>query len=530
MAHGFTYMKVPTLKFNYLREDFLAGISVFLVTIPLCLGIALASGAPLLAGVLSGIVGGLFVGYWSGSEVSVSGPAAGLTVIVLQVIQSLGYESFLVAVILAGVIQFILGYIKAGRLSGFFPNSTIRGMMVAIGVVIILKQIPHALGWDADYEGEFEFSQAADGENTLTEIFAALTHANMGALVISVSCIIFMIFWDKLTTRYQGFFRLFPSALAVILLGVGLNESFTFIKPDWYLGNSPQHMVAFPSFRNWEGIMQAFKFPDFSALTGTAVYIAAITIALVSSLESLITLEAADRIDKDRRYSSPNQELRAQGFGNILCGLLGALPITAVVVRTSTNVFAGAKTRLATIFHGLFLLISVITASSLLRFIPLSCLAALLIVVGFRLANFKIFKKIYKEGLDQFIPFIITVLTIIFTDLLIGIAVGLAVGVNYVLYFNFHSAIKAVRDGKNVLVVFSKDVSFLNKPHLKQILTEVKEGDSVLFDGARAQFIDKDIFTTLQEFKDDGAQRNIDVEFRYIVQRDISKKKSNGII
>ncbi len=523
-------MKVPSLHFRYIREDFLAGISVFLITIPLCLGIALASGAPLFSGVISGIIGGLFVGYWSGSEVSVSGPAAGLTLIVLQAIQSLGYSSFLVAVILAGVIQFCLGHLKAGRLSGFFPNSTIRGMMFAIGLVIILKQIPHALGWDVDYGGGFQFSQSSDGENTLTEIFEAITHFNPGALVISSLCIIVMLIWDKMTSRYGGFFRFFPSALAVILLGIGLNESFALFIPEWYLGRSQQHMVSFPSFRNWEEIRAAFKFPDFNALTNGSVYISAITIALVASLEALISLEATDRIDKDRRFSSPNQELRAQGMGNILCGLLGALPITAVIVRTSTNVFSGARTRLSTMFHGLLLLIGLLTASSLLRHIPLACLAALLIVVGFRLANFKIFRKIYHEGLDQFIPFLITVLAIIFTDLLIGIAVGLAVGINYVLYFNFKSAIKAVRDGKNVLVVFSKDVSFLNKAHLKQILTEVKEGDSVLFDGARAQFIDKDIFMTLQEFKDDGVKRNIEVEFRYIVQRKMSKQKSNGII
>lgn len=523
-------MKIPTLQFKYLREDFLAGFSVFLVTIPLCLGIALASGAPLFAGVLSGIIGGIVVGYWSGSEVAVSGPAAGLTVIVLQGIQSLGFQAFLVAVILAGIIQFVLGWLKAGRLSGFFPNSTIRGMMVAIGLVIILKQIPHALGWDVDYEGEFEFSQSADGENTFTEIMTAVLHINPGAFVISSGCILFLIFWDKLASGKQIFFKFFPSALAVIFFGVGLNELFRIVQPDWYLGNSPQHMVSFPSFKNWDLIMEAFTFPDFSALASSGVYISAISIALVASLESLITLEAADRLDPARRYSSPNQELRAQGISNILCGFLGAIPLTAVVIRTSTNVYSGARTRLATMFHGLLLFISVITAASLLRYIPLACLAALLIVVGFRLVDFRVFKKIYNEGKDQFIPFIITVVTIIFTDLLIGILVGLAVGINYVLYFNFHSAIKAVRDGKNVLVVFSKDVLFLNKPHLKNILVEMKEGDSVLFDGARAQFIDQDIYTTLLEFKQDAGQRNIEVEFRYIVQRNISGKKTNGII
>ena len=523
-------MKIPSLQFKYLREDFLAGVSVFLVTIPLCLGIALASGAPLFAGVLSGIIGGLFVGFWSGSEVSVSGPAAGLTVIVLQSIQSLGYQSFLVAVILAGIIQFILGWLKAGRLSGFFPNSTIRGMMVAIGLVIILKQIPHALGWDVDYEGEFEFSQSADGENTFTEILTALTHINPGAFVISAACILFMVSWDKLASGKQVFFRLFPSALVVIFVGVGLNELFTIVQPGWYLGNSPQHMVSFPSFKNWDLIMQAFNFPDFTSLSNSGVYISAVTIALVASLESLITLEAADRVDPARRYSSPNQELRAQGISNIVCGMLGALPLSAVVIRTSTNVFSGAKTRMATMFHGLLLLISVVAAGSLLKCIPLACLAALLIVVGFKLIDFKVFRKIYNEGKDQFIPFIITIVTIIFTDLLIGILVGLAVGINYVLYFNFHSAIKAVRDGKNVLVVFSKDVSFLNKSNLKKILIDIKEGDSVLFDGARAQFIDQDIFTTLHEFKEDADTRNIEVEFRYIVQRNTSGKKTDGII
>ncbi|TDE16795.1 SulP family inorganic anion transporter [Dyadobacter psychrotolerans] len=523
-------MKFPSVSLKYLREDFLAGISVFLVTIPLCLGIALASGAPLFAGVISGIIGGLVVGYWSGSEVTVSGPAAGLTVIVLQAIQSLGYQSFLVSVVLAGVIQFILGWLKAGTLSSFFPNSTIRGMMVAIGLVIILKQFPHALGWDVDYEGEFEFSQQSDGENTFTEIFSALTHVNSGAFIISSACILFLVFWDKLAVGKQTFFKLFPSSLAVIFVGVGLNELFRILHPDWYLGTSPQHMVSFPSFRSWDVIMNSFVFPDFAALTSSGVYVAALTIALVASLESLITLEAADRVDHDRRYSSPNQELRAQGISNILCGLVGALPITAVVIRSSTNVFSGARTRLATMFHGLFLLISLITAGSLLQRIPLACLAALLIVVGFKLVDFKVFKKIYKEGKDQFIPFIITIVTIIFTDLLIGILVGLAVGVNYVLYFNFHSAIKAVRDGKNVLVVFSKDVSFLNKSNLKKILIDIKEGDSVLFDGARAQFIDQDIFTTLQEFKADADTRNIEVEFRYIVQRNISRKKKDGIV
>lgn len=523
-------MKFPSLQFKYVREDFLSGISVFLITIPLCLGIALASGAPLLAGVLSGIVGGLFLGYWSGSEVTVSGPAAGLTVIVLQAITTLGYSSFLVAVILAGILQFALGWVKAGRLSSFFPNSTIRGMIVAIGLVIILKQIPHALGWDADYQGEFEFSQSSDGENTFSEIITAFTNMETGAFIISLACIVLMIFWDRLARGKGGIFKIIPSALMVVILGVGLNELFKSVKPEWYLGNSPQHMVHFPELKNWAAFQEAIAFPDFSSLAHLDVYISALAIALVASLESLITLEAADRLDEQRRYSSPNQELRAQGVSNIICGLIGALPITAVFVRTSTNIFSGAKTRLSTIIHGVLLFISLLAAGPLLRLVPLASLAALLIVIGYRLADFRIFRKIYREGKDQFIPFIITVAAIIFTDLLIGILVGLVAGILYVLYFNFKTAIRAVREGKNVLVVFSKDVSFLNKSHLKEILVGIKEGDSVLFDGGRAQFIDQDIYTTLRQFKEDAKQRNIEVEFRYITQRDLSTQKSNGII
>jgi MFS superfamily sulfate permease-like transporter len=523
-------MKFPPLQFRYIREDLLAGVSLFLITIPLCLGIALASGAPLFAGVLSGIVGGIFLGYWSGSEVAVSGPAAGLTVIVLQAIHQLGYASFLVALIIAGVLQFILGYIKAGRLSGFFPNSTIRGMIVAIGLVIILKQIPHALGWDTNMEGEFEFSRSASGENTFTRIWNAVKHMEPGALIITFICIVSMIVWDRLAQSRKGFFHAVPSSLIVIMLGVGVNELLAIVRPGWYLGNSAYHMVQFPAFQSWSEFVGAVTFPDFSALSNYNVYILALTLALVASLESLITLEASDRIDPQRRYSSPNQELRAQGVSNIICGFIGALPVTAVFVRTSTNIFSGGKTRLSTMVHGVLLFISLVAAGPLLRLIPLASLAALLIVIGYRLADYQIFKKFYKDGKDQFVPFIITVVAIIFTDLLTGILVGLAVGIVFVLYFSFTRAIRAVREGKNVLVVFSKDVSFLNKSHLKEILVGIKEGDSVLFDGARAQFIDKDIYNTLEQFRKDASQRNIEVEFRYITHRDLSTQKSNGTI
>lgn len=522
-------MKLPSITFSHVREDFLSGFSVFLITIPLCLGISLASGAPVLAGLLSGVIGGLIMGYLSGSEVSVSGPAAGLAVIVLQAIQSLGYESFLVTVVLAGILQIFLGLINAGRLSAFFPNSTVRGLLVAIGLVLILKQIPHALGWDVSYEGQSEFYQSADGQNTFTAIFAALTNLNVGAFIISITCLFFLFLWDNTSSKRKSF-KLFPSALGDIFIGIGLNEAFLYLKPEWYLGNSAQHMVQFPTLEKWTDITAALTFPDFSALAKTDVYVTAITLALVASLESLICLEVADRIDTSHRYSSPNQELIAQGIGNTICGLLGGLPITAVVIRTTTNVYSGAKTRLSTLFHGVLLLISIFTVASFIRMIPLACLAALLIFVGYKLARISIFKNMYIQGMDQFVPFITTILAIIFTDLLSGVGIGLVVGIIYVIYSNFSSAITMVRDGKNVLVVFSKDVSFLNNANLKDVISSLKEGDSVLFDGAKAQFIDKDFYQTLEEFKENAHFRNIKVEFRYVVQRNFNTKKSNGII
>ncbi|MFD2933410.1 SulP family inorganic anion transporter [Spirosoma flavum] len=504
----------------YLSSDLTAGLSVYLASLPLCLGIALASGAPSISGLIAGIIGGIIVGALSGSEVSVSGPAAGLAVIVLDSIRTIGsYEAFLVAVILAGLIQVVMGLLKAGRLSSFFPNSVIRGMLVGIGLVIILKQIPHALGRDNDFEGEFEFGQFADRENTLTEIYQSFVTPNIGAVIISLVSLCILIYWDRVAAKKRRFYKFLPAALAVVLVGVGLNYLFKQYMPDWYLGDSSGHMVRIPLVSADKGFLSIINLPDFSVLANPRIYVIAITIALVASLESLLNIEASERIDPLRRIPSSNQELLAQGVGNILSGMIGGLPVTSVVVRTSANVMSGAKSRLSTIINGVLLFLSLFLAGSVLNHIPLSCLAALLIVIGYKLTQPRIIRGIYQEGANQFIPFIVTVLSIIFTNLLIGIAIGAAVGLLFVLYTNSQSSFRVIREGHNVLVKFQRDMYFLSKPQLKETLLSLKRGDSVLIDGRYATFIDNDIYTFLIDFEQTAKTMGVSYELRQVAQR-----------
>lgn len=513
------FRSLLTYKSTYLRQDIPAGLSVFLVALPLCLGIALASGAPLFSGLVAGMIGGIVVGFLSGSEVSVSGPAAGLAVIVADAITKLGsYEAFLVAVVLAGLLQFILGLMKAGRFSGFFPDSVIKGMLVAIGIVIILKQIPHALGRDNDYEGEFEFQQLADGENTLSEIYRSIETASPGAVVISILSLGFLFGWEKLTAgNRNGFVKAFPAALVVVLLGVALNEFFRVAIPDWYLGDTAhQHMVQIPTLTPGKSLSAIFDFPDFSNLQNPQIFVTAATIALVASLETLLNLEASDRLDSAKRVSSTNQELIAQGVGNMLSGLIGGLPVTSVVVRTTANIYGGARTRLSAILHGIFLLVAVFLGGALLNLIPLSCLAAVLIMVGYKLAKPAIFKKIYRDGWSQFVPFIITVAGIIFTDLLIGIALGTVVGIGYILYTNFQSTFRLTRREKEVTIEFEKDLYFLSKPQLKEALGTLQPGDRVLIDGSKAPFIDHDIYNMLHDYSETAKVLGIKYELREV--------------
>ena len=512
----------------WLRQDLPASLSVFLVALPLCLGIALASGAPLFAGLVAGMIGGIVVGFLSGSEISVSGPAAGLAVIVADAIAKIGsYEAFLVAVVLAGLMQILLGLIKAGRFSSFFPDSVIRGLLVAIGIVIILKQIPHALGRDNDYEGEFEFQQLADGENTISEIYRAIETASPGAVVISLVSLAFLIVWERVSARSnRSGVKNFPAALVVVALGVALNEFFRVSVPGWYLGDTAhQHMVQIPTLATGKSVFSIFDFPDVQTLGDPRIYTIAATIAVVASLETLLNLEAADRLDKQKRVSSPNRELIAQGVGNTLSGLIGGLPITSVVVRTSVNVYGGARTRLSAILHGVILLIAVFLGGPLLNLIPLSCLAAVLIMVGYKLAKPATFKKTYRDGWNQFVPFIVTVAGIVFTDLLVGIVLGSVVGIIYVLYTNFQTTFRVVRDGNSVLIRFEKDLYFLNKPQLKETLSSLQPGDSVLVDGRKAPFIDHDIYNMLQDFRETAAAQGIAYELRDVTLNRRSEKR-----
>ena len=504
-------------KKSFLKNDWKSGISVFLVALPLCLGIALASGAPLFSGLIAGIIGGIVIGTFSGSEVSVSGPAAGLTIIVFTAIKDLGsYQGFLVAVILAGVFQLIFGYLKGGRLSAFFPDSVIKGMLVAIGIVIILKQIPHALGDDSDYEGEFEFEQVADGQNTITELIRSFIDFNYGAVNITIACLVLMLVWDKLAKKKIAFFQAVPASLIAVGLGIFINGMYGIYKPDYFLGNSPIHMVAVPLFNTFKDFTSTLISPDFTFLANSKIYIVALTLAVVASLESLLSLEAADSIDTEKRISSGDKELKAQGIGNILSGFLGGLPVTSVVVRTSANVYAGGRTRMSAIFHGVLLICSVVFIPTILNKIPLASLAAVLLMVGYKLANPQVFKKVFKDGYDQFIPFIVTILVVVFKDLLWGIAVGSLVGILFVLRTNFKNAITSVREGRNVLVKLNKDIYFINKSQIKEILMSLQEGDDVSIDGTKAKFIDHDIFSILLDFKKNAKLRNIEVDFKNV--------------
>ena len=502
---------------SFFKNDWKSGISVFLVALPLCLGIALASGAPLFSGLIAGIIGGIIIGTFSGSEISVSGPAAGLTIIVATAIKDLGsYQGFLVAVILAGILQIIFGYLKGGRLSAFFPDSVIRGMLVAIGLVIILKQIPHALGDDQDYEGEFEFEQVADGQNSITELIRSFIDFNYGAVNITIICLLLMIIWDRFGKKGIKFLQAFPSSLAAVGLGIFMNEMYALYRPEYYLGNSSKHMVSVPLFNTLGDFTSTFISPDFTFLANPKIYTLAITLAIVASLESLLSLEASDSIDTEKRISSTNKELKAQGIGNILSGFLGGLPVTSVVVRTSTNVYSGAKTRMSAIFHGVLLVCSILLIPSIINKIPLASLAAVLLMVGYKLSNPQVFKKVYKEGLDQFIPFMVTIIVVVFKDLLWGIAVGSLVGILFVLRTNFRNAVTIVREGNNMLINLNKDIYFMNKSQIKEIIVDLKAGDEVFIDGTKAKFIDHDIFSILLEFKKNAKLRNIEVEFKNI--------------
>ncbi|HEY6976168.1 MAG TPA: SulP family inorganic anion transporter [Chitinophagaceae bacterium] len=489
--------------------DIPAAFVVFLVALPLCLGIALGSGAPLFSGLISGIIGGIVIGSLSGSHLSVSGPAAGLTAIVAAAILKMpAYETFLLSVVIAGAFQLILGFIRAGVFGDYVPSSAIRGMLTAIGIILILKQIPHLIGYDADFEGDYKFVQP-DSQNTFSEIGRALGKITPLALIIGVLSLVMQIVWDKVLIKKGKLFQLIPAPLVVVLVAAAIN---VFADEKFALHES--QLVNLPVASNMQEFFTFFTMPDWSSFTNSTVWTTAITLSIVASLETLLNIEAADDLDPYQRVTPTNRELKAQGIGNIVSGLLGGLPVTSVVVRTSVNMNSGAKTKLSTIMHGVFLLLSVAFIPSVIRLIPLSALAAILIYTGYKLAKPAIFKELYKKGLDQFIPFAVTVLAIIFTDLLIGILIGIGVGLFFVMHSNFKTALLVVNDNNKYLFRLRKDVSFLNKPILKAKLEEVPKNASVLIDIARADFIDKDVIEVINDFMKHAHLKNIRVQIK----------------
>jgi len=492
---------------SQLGKDIPAGLVVFLVALPLCLGIALASGAPLISGVIAGVVGGLVAGALSGSNLGVSGPAAGLTVIVFNAIEEIGqFELFLVAVVLAGFFQILLGILGAGKIAYYFPSSVIKGMLAAIGLLIILKQIPHALGVDGDPLGESSFFQP-DGQTTFSELGLIFDFILPGAALIGVLSLMVLILWEK----GKGLSPIFqiPGPLIVVLLGVVLN---TWVFEHWKL--SASHLVSLPALTTLGSFSEVLTFPDWTGLSLGLVWKTALVIAVIASVETLLCVEATDRLDPDRSITPTNRELFAQGAGNIVAGLLGGIPITQVIVRSSANIQAGGKTKMAAIAHGFFLLVSVVFIPVYLNLIPLASLAAILLMVGYKLTNPSTIKKVYQDGLDQFIPFLTTIIAIILTDLLVGIGIGLVVGIGFVLYTNFSSAIRGKRQGNRVTITFEKDVFFYNRAELVHWLAQLQPGDHLVLNATKASFIDFDILQTLEDFKtEDAPKQHITVEY-----------------
>ena len=487
--------------FANLKSDFASGLVVFLVALPLCLGIALASGAPLFSGIISGVVGGIIVGFLSQSHLSVSGPAAGLTAIVLTAITDLGsFNAFLLAVLIAGIIQLILGFVKAGTISNYFPNNVIEGMLAGIGVIIILKQIPHAFGYDPDFEGDESFFQT-DGQNTFSEIFQVFNHIQLGSIVIALVSLAILILWNKVDFLKK--IKLVPPALVAVIVSILLNEFF--IRSGSNLAILKEHLVSLPIPTTLEEFQNIIVIPDFSAISNSKVWIVAITIAVVASIETLLCIEASDRMDAQKRFTNTNVELKAQGLGNIISALLGGLPMTSVVVRTSANNAAGAKSKMSTIIHGLLLLVSVLAIPIILNKIPLATLAAVLLLVGYKLANPKTIKHFWEKGKYQFIPFIATFGAVVFTDLLKGVALGMIISVIFVLKGNMKRAYnfrkEQYQDGDIIHIDLAQEVSFLNKAAIKETIASIPENSKVIINATDTVYIAHDVLDLIKEFK-----------------------------
>ncbi|WP_457618303.1 SulP family inorganic anion transporter [Lutibacter sp.] len=515
--------------FKNLKADLPASIVVFFVALPLCLGIALASGAPLFSGLIAGIIGGIIVGALSGSQIGVSGPAAGLAAIVLTAIGTLGsFENFLLAVVLGGAIQVLFGVLKAGVIGYYFPSSVIKGMLTGIGIIIILKQIPHFFGYDANLEEGFAFFDV-DGENTFSEIINSINNISVGATLVAILGLGILILWENVLTKKAKIFRLIQGPLVAVVIGI---IYFVVTKGNEKFGISSDHLVSVPVPEDFTSFISQFSFPNFAAITNPEIWIIAFTIALVASLETLLCVEATDKLDPLKRVTPTNRELLAQGTGNILSGLVGGLPITQVIVRSSANIQSGGKTKMSAIIHGFLLLISVILIPKLLNMIPLSVLASVLLVVGYKLAKPMLFKQMYELGWKQFIPFVVTVLGIVFTDLLVGIGLGLAVGIIVVLIKSFQNShflhIEDKSNGKHkIKMTLAEEVTFFNKGAILKELDSLPRDTYLELDVRETRYLDNDIIEILEDFSIKAKNRNIDVKL--ISERGIVENPSSYI-
>jgi len=499
---------------QHLRKDLPASVVVFFVALPLCLGIALASGAPLFSGLIAGIIGGIVVGAISGSQVGVSGPAAGLAAIVFSAIENLGgYENFILAVVLGGVIQILFGVFRAGIIGYYFPSSVIKGMLTGIGIIIILKQIPHFFGYDVNPEGDFAFIQV-DGENTFSEILNAINHISLGPTFIALISLAILILWSNVLSKKAKIFQLIQGPLVAVVIGIIffiINEgSSTF-------GFKANQLVSVPVPKDTSSFMAQFSFPNFGAITNPEIWVVAFTIAIVASLETLLCVEATDKLDPEKRVTPTNRELLAQGTGNIFSGMIGGLPITQVIVRSSANIQSNNKTKISAIFHGFLLLISVLLIPLLLNMIPLSVLAAILFIVGYKLAKPTLFKSMYELGWKQFIPFSVTVFGIVFIDLLIGLGLGLLVGIVVVLIKSYqnshflHIEGQNINDGK-LKMTLAEQVTFFHKGAILKELDNLPENSFLELDVRKTRYLDNDIIEILDDFSFKANLRNITIK------------------
>ncbi|MEJ2741446.1 MAG: solute carrier family 23 protein [Gammaproteobacteria bacterium] len=505
---------IQNLTIKKIKNDLPASIVVFFVALPLCLGIALASGAPLFSGIISGIIGGIVVGCFSGSQLGVSGPAAGLAVIVFNGIGDLGsWELFLCAVLMAGVFQLILGFARAGFIAHFFPNSVITGMLAGIGLLIILKQLPYLFGWHSDFLGEETFNQV-NGENTFSAIKHAISTLSPLTICISLLSLTTLILWDKYLIKSHKIFQLIQGPIVVVFLGILTSA----ILIQLGMPMEANQLVQLPAIESVESFTNEMRFPILTEIFNIKVLSLALVMAIVASIETLLCVEATDKLDPQKNITPTNRELKAQGIGNIISGLLGGLPITQVIVRSSANIAFGGKTKMSTILHGIFLMVSVLVATSTLNLIPLASLAAVLMAVGYKLAKPTLFKSMYNKGWEQFLPFVITCVVMIFTDLLSGVAVGLGVSLFFTLKHSYHNAFHFKNTGINDQgeevhhIVMAEVVPFFNKPNIIRKLNSIPKNSKVVLDFSNNKSMAFDVVEFIKEFLAQSKLRNINVE------------------